>query len=67
MISVAESANNLDEVLVGIAETLESRVDRVLSATVKMIEPIMLLTIAVAIVFVAIGLLLPMLKLTQGI
>lgn len=67
MISVAESANNLDDVLVGVAETLESRVDRVLTATVKMIEPIMLLTIAVAIVFVAIGLLLPMLKLTQGI
>ncbi|MFG0291539.1 MAG: type II secretion system F family protein [Phycisphaerales bacterium JB050] len=67
MISVAESANNLDEVLVGIAETLESRVDRVLTATVKLIEPVLLLSIAAAIVFVAVGLLLPMLKLTSGI
>jgi general secretion pathway protein F/type IV pilus assembly protein PilC len=67
MIAVAESANNLDEVLVGVAETLESRVDRVLTATVKLIEPILLLTIAAAIVFVAVGLLLPMLKLTSGI
>lgn len=67
MIAVAESANNLDEVLVGVAETLESRVDRVLTATVKLIEPILLLGIAGAIVFVAVGLLLPMLKLTSGI
>jgi len=67
MISVAESANNLDEVLVGVAETLEGRVDRVLTATVKLIEPILLVTIAGAIVFVAVGLLLPMLRLTSGI
>jgi len=34
---------------------------------VKLIEPILLLSIAAAIVFVAVGLLLPMLKLTSGI
>jgi len=60
MISVGESANNLDVVLLTIAETVEARVDRLLSGAVRLIEPLLLLVIASVVVFVAIGLILPM-------
>ncbi len=66
MISVAESANNLDEVLVTIAETIETRVDRMLTTVVRLIEPLLLLMIAGVVVLVAAGLVLPMTKLKAG-
>jgi len=62
MISVAESANNLDSVLVTIAETIERRVDRLLDTAVRLIEPICLLSIAGIVAIVAAGLILPMLQ-----
>lgn len=62
MISVAESANNLDSVLVTIAETIERRVDRLLDTAVRLIEPVCLLSIAGIVAIVAAGLILPMLQ-----
>jgi general secretion pathway protein F/type IV pilus assembly protein PilC len=67
MITVAEQANNLDHVLVGIADTLDARVDRLLTTTVRLIEPILLLTIAVCVVIVALGLILAMMRLTSSV
>ncbi len=64
MISVAESANNLDDVLITMADTVERRIDRQLMAAVKLIEPIMILLIAGALGVVAIGLILPMSQLS---
>lgn len=66
MISVAETANNLDEVLVTIAETIEARVDRLLGAAVRLVEPLLLLVIAGIVVVVAAALILPMTRLTPG-
>lgn len=66
MISVGESANNLDSVLIGVAETIESRIDRLLSGAVRLIEPLLLLLIAGVVVVVAAGLLLPMVELSSG-
>jgi general secretion pathway protein F len=63
MISVAETANNLETVLVNIAETLETRVDRLLGVALRLLEPLMILTIAVIVATVAAGLLLPMTRL----
>ncbi len=60
MISVGESANNLDEVLITIAETIERRVDRLLTAAVRLVEPLLLLLIAGIVVIVALALILPM-------
>lgn len=60
MISVGESANNLDEVLLTIAETIERRVDRLLTSVVRLIEPLLLLVIAGIVVCVALALILPM-------
>lgn len=64
MIAVAESANNLDEVLVTIAETIETQVDRLLNMLVRLIEPAFLLAIALVVGIVAIGLILPMLQMS---
>lgn len=67
MIAVAESANNLDTVLVTIAETVETRVDRLLSVVIRLVEPLLLVLLAGAVVFVAMGLVLPMMELSGGI
>jgi general secretion pathway protein F len=67
MISVGESANNLDSVLIRIADTLEQRIDRLLTTVVRLIEPLLIGALGVSIAFVAIGLILPMLQLTRGL
>ncbi len=64
MIAVAESANNLDDVLITIAETIETQVDRLLNTLVRLIEPAFLLAIALVVGIVAIGLILPMLQMS---
>jgi general secretion pathway protein F len=67
MIAVGESANNLDEVLLTIAETIESRIDRLLSGAVRLIEPLLLVVLGAVIAVVAAALLLPILQLSQSI
>jgi general secretion pathway protein F/type IV pilus assembly protein PilC len=66
MVNVAESANNLDEVLITIAGTIDGRVDRLLSNTIRLVEPAMLLVIALVVATVAAGLILPMTKMKAG-
>lgn len=63
MITVGESANNLEKVLLTVAETIEKRIDRLLGIVVRLIEPLMLMGIAGVVVVVAMGLLLPMTQL----
>lgn len=63
MISVGESANNLDSVLVKIADTIEQRIDRLLTTLVRLIEPVLLLVLAAAVFTVAVALILPMTQL----
>jgi general secretion pathway protein F/type IV pilus assembly protein PilC len=67
MIGVGEAAGNVDGVLLTIAQTLEGRVDRLLSGAVKLIEPLLLLLIAGVIGLVAVGLILPMMQMTSSI
>jgi len=67
MISVAETANNLGEVLVTIADTTDKRVDRLLSTAIRLIEPLLLVVIALAVVLVAAALLLPMGELSSNL
>jgi len=64
MISVGESANNLDAVLTTIAETIEARVDRLLSTLARLIEPLLLMMVAGVMVVVAVALILPMTQLS---
>ncbi|MCH7797744.1 MAG: type II secretion system F family protein [Planctomycetes bacterium] len=67
MIAVGESANNLAQVLVAIAETLEKRIDRMLQLFVRLMEPLMLLALAGVVLFIFIALIVPMLKLSAAI
>lgn len=66
MIAVGESANNLDAVLVKIAETIEARIDRQLAVVVRLIEPVLLMLLAGVVVLVAVALVLPLTKLSAN-
>lgn len=66
MISVGESANNLDGVLVTIAQTIEGRIDRLLSSLIKLVEPLLLMFIAGIVVVVAMALILPLTQMSGG-
>ena len=62
MIAIAEEANSLEKVLVDIADGLEKRTSRNLDLMVKLLEPIMLLVMAVVVLLVVLGLLMPIFK-----
>jgi len=59
MIGVAEQSNKLDDVLVGIADSLDRKIARQLDMMVRLIEPVMLLVMGGLILFVLTALLLP--------
>ena len=65
MIAVGEAANNLSEVLETIAVTIEGRVERLMGVAVALVGPLVLMLIAAVVAFVAIGLILPMLELSN--
>ncbi len=67
MISVAEESNTLDRVLVEIADGLEKRTTRRLDLAVRLLEPILLLFLAGAVLFVVIALLMPVIKMSSTI
>ncbi|MGC1272521.1 MAG: type II secretion system F family protein [Planctomycetaceae bacterium] len=62
MISVGEEANNLEQVLIDIAENMERHTNRQLELFVRMLEPVMLTLIAGVILFLVIALMLPILQ-----
>jgi len=59
---VAEEANNLENVLIGISDNLERRSDRELQMAVRLLEPILLLMMALVVLFVFVALLVPILQ-----
>ena len=62
MIAVGEEANNLEQVLIDVADTLERQTNRTLDLFVRMLEPIMLTVLAGIVLFVVVALLLPILQ-----
>ena len=62
MIAVGEEANNLEQVLIDVADTLERQTNRTLDLFVRMLEPVMLTVLAGIVLFVVIALLLPILQ-----
>jgi general secretion pathway protein F/type IV pilus assembly protein PilC len=62
MIAVAEESNTLDTVLVNIAEGLEKETTRRLDLMVKLLEPLMLMVMALVVLIVVVALLLPIMK-----
>jgi type II secretory pathway component PulF len=67
MISVAEESNNLESVLVQIAETNERRTARQIDLGVRIIEPILLALMAGIVLCIAIAVLLPILTMGSGV
>ena len=67
VIRVGESANNLDVVLSTLADTLEKRIDRQLTAAVRLIEPAILLVMGVAVFFLFGALVVPMLQMSSQV
>ncbi len=67
MITVAEESNNLDKVLLQIADTVERRTNRQVDQAVRLIEPAILCLVAGAIGFLALGLLLPIFTMASAL
>jgi general secretion pathway protein F/type IV pilus assembly protein PilC len=65
MIAVAEQANNLENVLLDIAESMERRTWRRLELAVRLLEPILLLLLAGVVLLVVIALLMPVIKMSS--
>lgn len=62
MVAVAEQSNTLETVLGNIADSLEKETWRRLDLFVRLLEPVMLLILASAVLVIVIALLLPILK-----
>jgi general secretion pathway protein F/type IV pilus assembly protein PilC len=67
MIAVGEESNSLETVLVDIANGLEKRTSRQLDLFVRLLEPIMLLVMAVVVLVVVAALMLPIFKMGGAI
>jgi general secretion pathway protein F/type IV pilus assembly protein PilC len=67
MIRIAEESNSLDRVLLKIADGIDKKIERRLDILVRMIEPVMLLLIAGAVLFILLGLLLPVYDMSNSI
>ncbi len=65
MIAVAEESNQLEKVLVQVADTVDRRVNRQVDAAVRLIEPLILVVIAAMIGFAAVGLMYPIFTMSQ--
>lgn len=67
MISVAEESNNLDNVLINIADGIDRQTSVQLDLFVRLLEPLTLLVMASAILFVLIALLLPVFQMSSTV
>jgi general secretion pathway protein F/type IV pilus assembly protein PilC len=67
MVAVGEESNNLEKVLIDISVALERRTTRQLELFVKLLEPAMLLVMAVLTGIVLAALLLPVFKMSGSI
>jgi general secretion pathway protein F/type IV pilus assembly protein PilC len=65
MIAVGEESNNLDKVLVDVADALEKRTTRRLELFVRLLEPVMLLVMALVTLIVVAGLLMPVFRMAS--
>ena len=67
MLSVAEESNQLEKVLLHIADTVERRTNRQVDQAVRLVEPVILCGVAAAIGFLALGLLLPIFTMASAL
>lgn len=67
MITVAEEANNLENVLINIADTLDRQVSQRLEIMLRFIEPGMLLVMGCVVFYIILAMLLPIFNMGSGI
>lgn len=67
MLAVAEESNQLEKVLVEIADTVERRTDRQVEQAVRLLEPLILVFLAGIIGFVVFGLVYPILTMAKSL
>jgi general secretion pathway protein F/type IV pilus assembly protein PilC len=67
MLSVAEESNQLEKVLLQIADTVERRTNREVDQAVRLVEPLILCVVAAGIGFLALGLLLPIFTMASSL
>lgn len=67
MIAIAEESNNLENVLVKVADNIERDISKKLDVLVRLLEPMMLLIMAAAVFYIIIALLLPIFQMTQAV
>jgi general secretion pathway protein F/type IV pilus assembly protein PilC len=66
MIAVGEESNQLEKVLLETADAVERRTNRQVDMAIRLVEPLLLLLVAVVIGFVAVGLLYPVFTMAQA-
>ena len=67
MLAVAEESNQLEKVLLQIADTVERRTNRQVDQAVRLVEPLILCLVAAGIGFLALGLLLPIFTMASSL
>jgi general secretion pathway protein F len=67
IVAVGEESNNLEKVLLDIAQALDRRTSRQLDLFVRLLEPVMLLVMAGLVLTVVVGLLLPIFKMSSAV
>lgn len=67
MIAIGEESNNLENVLVTIADSYEARTSRKIDLAVRMLEPLLLVGMAGVVAIIAVALLLPILTMSAGV
>ncbi len=65
MVDVGEQTGELDRMLAKVADRYETEVDRTVETTFKLIEPILLVVMAVAVGFIVFALFMPLLTMMQ--
>ncbi len=66
IIAVGEESNNLDNVLITVADSYEARTGREIDLAVRLLEPVMLIIMAVVVGLIAAALLLPILNMSSA-
>jgi type II secretory pathway component PulF len=67
MVAVGEESNQLEKILLDIANALEKRTSRQLELFVRLLEPLMLLVMAGVTLVVVAALLLPVFKMSSAV
>jgi len=67
MVAIGETTGSLDQVLTRVAEIYDQQVDRLTHAMVALIEPVLIVVLGVVVGFIALSLVLPMVKAVTSI